>query len=528
MQPLTTHSKTSHSAFISALDDINDIAGLQPSAHYFDVLRHLARDIGIPAIHFDSGLLLVGQGMERDPKLLAIVQAAFTAKINISSIRHTGSADVIELINQHEQTIANDDEGLSQEDSIVMFAQIMTEAHALGAEDLYIDLSSEHNSAFCQYKVENELIDHVKWLHDYQSGYSVCAALFDGRESAGQSIGRFDESTVTQHTQFNHVVYDQHGQIAEDYSIRFTKSRTRKIGELLVQLRLHPMSNLRQLDDLAIDDDVLAVIARQMVKSKGVLLTSGPTASGKNTLLMAILLAYPRNKFIQTFESPVEIPLPRQYRNIVQNTINPVLGSKSQLSTIMRQAPNGIYLTEVNDAETAEFLYYIAKSGHFALTTLHANGAVGVVERLVSLGISYRDIGADDATNVIMSQRLVKCLCDHCKVPLSTLAETEYASYQQKCQLLADCDITEPDYASIQVRNPHGCSECHSTGERKGRKVVIECIEVNDIDRQFICAGDMPGWKRHLKQQGFITIAMKLKQLLLNGQIDIQRVMESS
>ncbi len=514
-------------AFIAPLGEVEAAALGQPSAAYFEVLSQQAKDIGVPVVHFESGLLLVGQ-QAQNSKLLAIMQTAIAAQIVVSNIRLASSTKVIEIINQHEPAAQAEDTAISDADSIRMFADIMAEAHGLGAQDIYIVLSRENNQAYCQYKVDNDLIEQVKWMGDFNLGLSVCAALFDGRESAGQSVGRFDESTTRQETQFKHSVYDQHGQLAEEYSIRFTKSKTSKISELLVQMRLQPVSYIRRLGDLAVPVEVMTAIKQQMIKSKGIMLTSGPVGSGKNTLLMAILLGYPKRVLIQTFEDPLEIPVPRQYRNIIQNTIDTVLGSKNQLKTIMRQAPNGIYLTEVRDEQTAEFLYYVAKSGHFALTTIHANSAVGVVERLVSLGVSYQDIGADGATNLIMAQRLVKCLCDHCKVPLGELLRTDAASYREKIKLLDSIDLGGDEDWQMFVRHGKGCGECHWSGEQKGRRLVIEIIVLTDEDRAYIRDGNTQQWQQHLIDKGFNSIDRQLIGLLKSGQMDVQRLLENS
>lgn len=205
-----------------------------------------------------------------------------------------------------------------------------------------------------------------------------------------------------------------------------------------------------------------------------------------------------------------------------------MLGSKAQLKTILRQAPNGIYLTEVRDTETAEFLYYVAKSGHFALTTIHANSAIGVVERLVSLGVSYTDIGADGATNLIMAQRLVKCLCEHCKIPFGALRAINPGRFAGNITLLSQIALQDNEHWTLYVRHHAGCHHCQGTGEKKGRTLVIETIVLDDDDRAFIRQGDMPGWKVKLNGNGFVSIEQQLTDLLKSGQMDVRRLLESS
>ena len=183
-------------------------------------------------------------------------------------------------------------------------------------------------------------------------------------------------------------------------------------GESIVLRVLNPNAITVPLEELGINDRLLAVVLRELTKPNGMLLNTGPTGAGKTTTLYAFLkrVHTPEVKII-TIEDPIEYHLP----GIVQTQTNE---SKNYtfaegLRSALRQDPDIIMVGEIRDQETAEIAINSALTGHLVFSTLHTNDAAGAFPRLIDLGVNPTVISS--AINLSMAQRLVRKLCSECK-----------------------------------------------------------------------------------------------------------------
>ena len=228
---------------------------------------------------------------------------------------------------------------------------------------------------------------------------------------------------------------------------------------------------LRLLDRDTVDLDVAklgmsdrdaAVFARMLTRPNGMILVTGPTGSGKTTTLYAALSALnDRQRNIMTVEDPIEYELD----GIGQMQVNPRidLTFARGLRAILRQDPDVIMVGEIRDYETAEMAVRSAMTGHFVLSTLHTNSAVGSVTRLVDMGVE-RYLLAPMLVGLV-AQRLVRALCPACRVPSVATA--------------LDSELTGGAVAAgSRVFLPVGCAECAGEGYR-GRHAIYEIIEVD-------------------------------------------------
>ena len=201
----------------------------------------------------------------------------------------------------------------------------------------------------------------------------------------------------------------------------------------------------------------------------GMLIVSGPTGSGKSTTLYALLSeldAYQKN--IMTIENPIEYRL----ANVTQTAVNPRAGVTfaGTLRSMLRQDPDVIMVGEIRDAETAQVALQAAMTGHFVYTTIHANDSVTSLFRLLDLGVEAYLIAS--ALSGVLAQRLVRLLCDNCKVP-----------YVPKPEFLSKVGLAP---GSVQeFFKAQGCEECQGTGYR-GRQGVFELMLVNDAIRDLV------------------------------------------
>ena len=507
--------------FIATLKDATLIDGLPIAKINHTLIKKFAIKLEASTLFFESGLLIIDEytGKNQKQRVASIMEFATDNDIDVGAIRFLPNQELAEF----EQGLSSneyDKDEPSQAESQKMFDSIIEKAYRMNAQDVHITLSSENNSAFVKYKVENHWSSEVDSLRDYAFGKAIAAAAYDGREGVGQSSGGFDESTTPQETSIEHTIY-QSGISIEKISIRYSKSRTAKVGELLVALRLSPESNIKNLHSLNMPVEIESKLRQQLRRSKGAIITSGPTGSGKSTTLFAALLAYPSTKSIQTFEDPIEIRVPHHKHHIVQNSIDKILGYKNQLSAILRQAPDGIYITETRDKDTAEFVFHVAKSGHFVMTSTHANSAMGIIPRMKDYGISGFDLASDGAVELLLSQRLVRTLCKHC-----SLTPEQYKAKYVEEFALEQREFTE-HIKSIKAPkriNHDGCANCN--GGEKGRKLVIEMIDVGSKDREYILNDDLTGWSKYLIEQGMITISHQIIEAVESGEVDISRAAE--
>jgi general secretion pathway protein E len=236
-------------------------------------------------------------------------------------------------------------------------------------------------------------------------------------------------------------------------------------GESAV-IRLLPRDRgLLAIDKLGLAAADRAKLARLIELPHGMIVVTGPTGSGKTTTLATILsmLNEPTRKIL-TVEDPVEYEI----AGIDQTQVKPAIGLSfaAALRAFVRQDPDVIMVGEVRDSETAHIAIHAALTGHLVLTTLHTETAAAAVPRLLDLGVEAFLLKS--TLRAIIAQRLVRQLCDRCKVR-KTLTPADIA--------------TEPRYAALglaageTVHEPGGCERCGGTGYR-GRVGVFEVLEM--------------------------------------------------
>lgn len=199
----------------------------------------------------------------------------------------------------------------------------------------------------------------------------------------------------------------------------------------------------------------------------GVILTSGPTGSGKSTTLYSILtLLNSPDINIMTLEDPVE----NQVDGISQSQVKPAIGYSfaNGLRTALRQDPDIIMVGEMRDKETVDIAIEASLTGHLVLSTIHTNNASETITRILNMGVQPFLIPA--SLNIVIAQRLIKKLCQHCKVPMS-LAELDPITLQNIKHSLT---ITPKDELLGRVgaeilKNPtfyvgKGCEHCENSG----------------------------------------------------------------
>jgi len=241
-------------------------------------------------------------------------------------------------------------------------------------------------------------------------------------------------------------------------------------GESIVMRLLDPTVASFKMERLQLNPYIQAVVNQQLKKPNGLIITTGPTGSGKTTALYAFLQeVHAEGVKIITIENPVEYKLD----GIVQTQTGDDYTFSSGLRAILRQDPDVILIGEIRDREVAETAIHASQTGHLVFSTLHTNSAVAGFARLMDLGVDPRIFGS--SLNLMLGQRLLRLLCENCKVGHSPTKEE---------QLIIDTVMedhphpeTIPEYT--QIFTAPGCEMCGHSGY-KGRSGIYEAIVMDE------------------------------------------------
>ena len=273
-------------------------------------------------------------------------------------------------------------------------------------------------------------------------------------------------------------------------------------GEKATMRILDPTIGLKTLPELGIVGRNLEVIERGIRKPFGMILMTGPTGSGKSTTIYGILqILNTEGVNIVSLEDPVEYYVD----GVNQSQIRPELGYTfaNGLRQILRQDPNIIVVGEMRDSETAGLATQAALTGHLVLSTLHTNDAIGVIPRLINMGVAPYLIPS--ALNVALAQRLVKRLCPDCKKEI-TAPEPIRNTISKSIEKMPEEFRPKIKKEEIKIFKPQGCPKCGNKGTR-GRIAVFEVLEMTPSLEEIIISG--PTESKILseaKRQGMVTL----------------------
>ena len=291
-------------------------------------------------------------------------------------------------------------------------------------------------------------------------------------------------------------------------------------GENVVLRVLNPKAIAITFRELGLQSWTEEVMAKELAKPNGMILTTGPTGSGKTTTLYAFIreVHTPGVKII-TLEDPVEYHL----AGIEQTQVEAASGYDfaSGLRSILRQDPDVILVGEIRDLETARTAMHASLTGHLVFSTLHTNNAAGTIPRLLDLGVDPAIMAP--AINVAMAQRLVRKLCAKCK---QEYRPTNAESRMLKAETEAlPAGVEKPPFKEpLTLWKSAGCGDCNGTGY-KGRIGVFEILVVDDTIEQMVFQKPSEvDLKKAAQAQGQITMRQDGALKALAGITDLAEV----
>ncbi|RJO59618.1 type II/IV secretion system protein [Candidatus Parcubacteria bacterium] len=294
-------------------------------------------------------------------------------------------------------------------------------------------------------------------------------------------------------------------------------------GESVVMRLLMSSAIGLKLEDLGMRPSALAIIKKQVQRPNGMVLTTGPTGSGKTTTLYAFLttLNKPDTNII-TLENPVEYHL----AGINQSQVNEEKDYTfaKGLRSIMRQDPDVVMVGEIRDGETAEIATNAALTGHLMLSTLHTNDAAGAIPRLIALGV--KPFLLAPALNVIIGQRLVRRICQKCKTKAAISVELLERA-KEALGKISPTSGEKVDMQNLVFYKGQGCEACQGIGYR-GRIGIYEILVMNSEIEKIILSAQVSEYdiRDIAARHGMLTMAQDGLLKALEGITTLEEVFQ--
>ena len=295
-------------------------------------------------------------------------------------------------------------------------------------------------------------------------------------------------------------------------------------GEKVVMRLLDPFAGIKSLEDLGFMGERLETIKHSLEMPYGMILVTGPTGSGKSTTLQSLLGTVNKEGVnLVSLEDPVEYNI----EGVNQSPVRPELGYTyaSGLRSILRQDPDIVMVGEIRDQETAQLTVHAALTGHVVLTTLHTNNAIGVLPRLVDMGVEPYLI----PSSVILSvaQRLVRKLCNDCK--------DKKPAEGRAIEIINETIATMPKAMqdrfksdSYFIWNAPGCGKCMHKGT-KGRMAIFETLEMTPELKRIVIEGiSEEKILKEAERQEMITMKQDGIMKVLQGFISLEEVLQTT
>jgi type II secretory ATPase GspE/PulE/Tfp pilus assembly ATPase PilB-like protein len=388
------------------------------------------------------------------------------------------------------------DDGIESNQALDEFNNLLVAATAINSNDIHIYAHKSKQKAFAVFSVDKALRPERTYRFvSYDRCFSMLSAMYD---TLGKKAGQTDfDGRTDQETSFSHIVPAHSGSEEALVTCRVAKTRPELDGDIHVVIRVLEQEEPIPIESLNLPKEKENLLLKSVNLKQGAVLTSGPMGSGKTVTMTSALNNVSSALSVHTIEDPIEVRFTKP--NYVQNQLKD--DPKKQLALVLRQNVSVLYLGEIRDENTAALFLKHVMTGHLGCATTHANSAVGIVQRLLSLGVTSTDLSASGTLSLLIAQRLEKVSCPICKVRVSKEDLSNSANYEL-ISAWSNLALTEED--EVYMHSRQGCSKCHLG--TKGRQIIMEQIAIGKEDRSYIAANDLNGWIEYLDSKNFDSL----------------------
>ena len=293
---------------------------------------------------------------------------------------------------------------------------------------------------------------------------------------------------------------------------------------MILRLLYKDTRQTSDLMELGFSEDQVDAFTRLRRRTTGIIFNSGPTGAGKSTTLQRALTGVIQEtegrKNIITVEDPPEYPIQGAVQVPVTNADSEEERNK-QFQTAIRAAlrsdPDIMMIGEIRDISAAKLAIASAMTGHPTWTSIHANSALDIFDRLEDMGIHLNKMTSHTVISGLIAQRLVKVLCPHCRETIDSALKKELREPEEVERIL---EFFPNDKDKIYLRG-EGCDVCNDGQSGYiGRTLIAEVVETDKEFMRLIRLKDREGAVRHWISHGGVTLEMHAREKVLNGLID--------
>lgn len=427
-----------------------------------------------------DGRLLIAEGLElnahvlsyraRLEKMRQTYRTVFTSIDTISRVYRLAQSDwMFEQADRHQEQTAMQ----------VVAKELLNKACRMRASDVHLRVKKSCTEIY--YRIHNDLVKVC--THPREYGERLLATLYGAMTSVSDNSYKPTERQDAS-------ISDRDKLPPQLYGVRIATAPASEGPVMVLRLLYNDAGDNIDLRPLGFTETQAAMLQQLKEQPIGINIISGPTGSGKSTTLQRVLLGEileaEGKLHVITVEDPVEYPIDGAVQTSVTNASTEEERSRmfsAAIANAMRLDPDTIMIGEVRDRASAQNALRAAMTGHQVWTTVHANSAVAIVDRLVDLGLPMSLVADHTVVTGLISQRLVKVLCPHCKKRLidhrDAIPESAMARFKQAVggAIGNVCIVGD------------GCEHCNRNGT-VGRTVIAEVILPDEQFFRLIRAGE--------------------------------------